>query len=396
MTQAFGQSTDLQSLAHAEPAALRPLPPSRAEAATVSLTLPQPTHTYDVHIGSGLLSELGKLMRAVAPHDRTAIIADINVAQTYGSTVVQAVQAAGYNGVFHKRQFGETNKNLRTVRELYEVFIQKRLERNSPVVALGGGVVGDSVGFAASTYLRGVPFVQVPTSLLSMVDASVGGKVGVNLSHGKNLIGTFCQPMVVVIDVDTLESLPRRELRGGMAECVKHAVIRDPALFAFIESQLDAIMNLDPATMVEFVRRNVQIKADVVMADERERGERAHLNFGHTFAHAIEATAGFERFSHGEAVSLGMVAATRLAATIGLCPADLPDRLVELLTRIGLPTYAHELAQNGHLIDVMRLDKKVADGKIRLILPDRLGHVVIRSDIDEAQIAAVLNTLRRG
>lgn len=395
MTQAYGRSTDLASLAHADAADLPPPPPSRAESATVSLTLAQATLDYQVHIGSGLLGQFGTLMRAVAPHDRTAIIADLNVAQQYGPTLTQSVQAAGYNGVFHKRHFGETEKNLRTVRDIYEVLIQQRLERHSPVVAFGGGVVGDTVGFAASTYLRGVPFVQCPTTLLSMVDASVGGKVGVNLSHGKNLIGAFCQPALVVIDVDTLDTLPRRELRGGMAECVKHAMIRDPALFDWIDAHLEPIMNLDPPTLVELVRRNVQIKADVVMADEREQGERAHLNFGHTFGHAIEATGNYERFSHGEAVSLGMVAATRLAANIGLCPADLTDRLVDLLSRIGLPTGVHELAQNGHLIDYMRLDKKVADGKIRLILPDRLGHVVIRNDITEPQIADTLNTLRR-
>ncbi len=396
MTQAHSRSTDLESLAHADAAALRPNPPARAAMTSVTLTLDQPTHTYDVKIGAGLLAQIGPLMRRVAPHDRTAIVADVAVAPQHGPTVTQSVQAAGYNGVFHTRQFGETGKNLRTVRDLYEVFIKQRLERHSPVVAFGGGVVGDSVGFAASTYLRGVPFIQCPTTLLAMVDASVGGKVGVNLSHGKNLIGSFCQPVLVVIDTDTLESLPRRELRGGMAECVKHAMIRDPALFDWIDANLDRIMNLDPATLVELVHRNVQIKANVVMADEREKGERAHLNFGHTFAHAIEATSGFERFSHGEAVSLGMVAATRLAATIGMCPTDLSDRLVNLLTRIGLPTYAHELAQNGHLIEVMRLDKKVADGKIRLILPDRMGNVVVRNDITEDQIAATLNTLRRG
>jgi 3-dehydroquinate synthase len=396
MTQAHSRSTDLASLAHADASALRPSPPARAATTSVTLTLAQPTHTYDVRIGSGVLAELGPLMRQVAPHDRTAIIADVAVAPHHGPTITQSVQAAGYNGVFHTRDFGEPNKNLRTVRDLYEVFIKQRLERNSPVVAFGGGVVGDSVGFAASTYLRGVPFVQCPTTLLAMVDASVGGKVGVNLSHGKNLIGSFCQPVLVLIDVDTLETLPRRELRGGMAECVKHAVIRDPALFDWIDAQLDAIMNLDPPTMAELVHRNVQIKANVVMADEREKGERAHLNFGHTFAHAIEATCGFERFSHGEAVSLGMVAASRLAATLGLCPADLPDRLVDLLSRIGLPTYAHELAQNGHLLDVMRLDKKVAAGKIRLVLPTGMGSVILYNDATEEQIAATWNTLRRG
>lgn len=393
---AYGRSTELASLAHAQPAALRPLPPARAQAVAVPLELAQPTHRYEVRIGSGLLADLGRLMREVAPHERTAIIADVNVEAHYGPIARQAVEAAGYNGVFHVQQLGEPNKNLRTVRTLYDVLINNRMERKSPVVALGGGVCGDTVGYVASTYLRGVPFVQCPTTLLAMVDASVGGKVGVNLSRGKNLIGSFCQPVLVVIDVDTLETLPRRDMRGGMAECIKHAMIRDPELFAFIEERHEDIFNLDPATLVEFVRRNVAIKAAVVMADEREQGVRAHLNFGHTFAHAIEATCNYERFSHGEAVALGMVAATRLAADIGLCDADLPRRLIDLLARVGLPTYAHELPPNGHLLDVMRLDKKVADGRIRLILPDRLGHVVVRNDIAEEQIAQAFNSLRRG
>jgi 3-dehydroquinate synthase len=227
-----------------------------------------------------------------------------------------------------------------------------------------------------------------------MVDASVGGKVGVNLLQGKNLVGAFHQPALVVIDTDTLSTLPARELRCGLAECVKHAIIRDPRKFDWLEQSLDAILRLDPDALVELVTRNVQIKANVVMADEKETGERAHLNFGHTFAHAIEATAGYGHYHHGEAVALGMVAATRLAADAGRCPRELLDRTVALLDRIGLPTRAGDLAPTDQLMDAMTLDKKVAGGKIRLVLPDRLGAVSIVNDTPAEAIRRAWDSLR--
>jgi 3-dehydroquinate synthase len=228
-----------------------------------------------------------------------------------------------------------------------------------------------------------------------MVDASVGGKVGINLPQGKNLVGAFHQPSLVLIDTDTLATLPQRELRCGLAECVKHGVIRDEKLFAWIEENLDAILVLKPDTLVELVRWNVQIKANVVMADEKETGERAHLNFGHTFAHAIEATAGYatHTYHHGEAVSLGMIAAMHLAVDAGRVPSSLLDRLVRLLARIGLPIRGH-LAPTPQLVESMRLDKKVADGKIRLVLPDRLGAVSIVNDTPEAAIEKAWKAVR--
>jgi 3-dehydroquinate synthase len=288
---------------------------------------------------------------------------------------------------------GERHKTLETVRGVYDTLLAARLERRSPVIALGGGVVGDTAGFAAATYLRGVPFVQCPTSLLAMVDASVGGKVGVNVPQGKNLIGAFYQPMAVVVDPLVLQTLPPRELRCGLAECVKHGVIRDPGLFDWIEERVARIQAIDPAVMTELVARNVAIKARVVEEDEKESGVRAHLNFGHTFAHAIEATSGYGTIEHGEAVALGMAAATQLAVDLGRCDAALLARLTALLEKIGLPTRA-ELAATEELLAAMRLDKKVKAGRMRLVLPDRLGAVSIVEDAPEDAVRAAWESIR--
>jgi len=353
--------------------------------ATVDLQLPH--HRYAIHIEPGAIARLGAIVRDIAPHDKAALMADRQVDDLHGDAAARSLQAASYDVLRTTMPAGEAGKSLDTVRGLYDALLEQRFERRSPVVALGGGITGDTVGFVAATYLRGVPFVQCPTTLLAMVDASVGGKVGVNVPQGKNLIGAFYQPRVVVADTDALQTLPPRELRCGLAECVKHGVIRDPDLFAFIEDNVERILALDSDLMVELVRRNVEIKAAVVAEDEKESGVRAHLNFGHTFAHAIEATQGYDHaFHHGEAVALGMVAATRLAVAQGRVDASLLERLIALLDCIGLPTAAPNLPPIDQLIDTMKLDKKVADGRIRLVLPDRLGAVSVVSDTDESAI----------
>ena len=395
---------------------------------TVELTLPN--HRYDVRIDAGLLRQLGTLVREVAPHARAALLVDEGIADSHGRTAARALSAADYDAVVGVMPTGEEHKTLGSVRGLYNVLLDARLERRSPVIALGGGITGDTAGFVAATYLRGVPFIQVPTTLLAMVDASVGGKVGVNVPQGKNLIGAFHQPHRVVIDVDTLSTLPDRELRCGLAECVKHAVIRDPSLFDWIEANLDRIKRLDPPTMIELVERNVRIKAAVVMEDEKESpgGVRAHLNFGHTFAHAIEAVGAFEAespapareekliggvftfgnrtttkpkpagpakldYHHGEAVSLGMVAATRLATGGGLCEPTLLPRLVGLLQAIGLPTSAPDLPPPDHMLELMRLDKKVKDARLRLVLPVKMGEVVVTGEVPDDAVAAAWASL---
>ncbi len=353
--------------------------------AIVNIQLPH--HGYDVIVDPGVMARLGELTRERAPHRRCALIADQAVYDLHGSGAQAALSAAGYDVLVHALPRGEQHKTLGTVRGAYDVMLGAKLERRSPVVALGGGVTGDTAGFVAATYLRGVPFVQCPTTLLAMVDASVGGKVGVNVPQGKNLIGAFHQPVVVVIDPLVLRTLPPREVRCGLAECVKHAVIRDADLFDWTAEHLDAILALDAAVLTELIARNVAIKADVVMQDEKESGVRAHLNFGHTFAHAIEATRGYGQIEHGEAVALGMVAATRLAVDAGRCAPDVPDRLGPLLERIGLPVRA-DLGPVDTLMAAMRLDKKVADDRIRLVLPEGMGGVTVADDADDQAIAS--------
>jgi 3-dehydroquinate synthase len=365
---------------------------------TVNLTLPH--HQYAIHIGAGLLAELGDLVRAVAPHRQAALFADAAVFDTHALAAVRSLQKADYQVLSRPVVTGEEYKNLDAVRYLYDALLNARLERQSPVIALGGGITGDTVGFVAATYLRGVPFVQCPTTLLAMVDASIGGKVGVNVPQGKNLIGAFYQPVLVVIDTAALATLPARELRCGLAECVKHAVIRDPALFNWIEDNLDSVLALNAAALLDLVHRNVAIKAAVVMADEKESGQRAHLNFGHTFAHAIESAGpegfgGAKSYHHGEAVSLGMVAATRLSVQTGRCESALLDRLTALLRRIGLPVAAPDLAATSALLDAMRLDKKVTAGNIRLVLPEALGSVAVVSDVPDGDIVSAWEALRQ-
>ncbi len=359
-----------------------------------SVELKLPHHRYEVRISPGLLAELGTLARAAAPHDRATLIIDDKITDTHGRSATASMKAAGYNPLVVTMTAGEDHKNLATVEKLYHKLLDERLERRSPVVALGGGIVGDTGGFVAASYLRGVPFVQCPTTLLAMVDASVGGKVGVNMPQGKNLIGAFHQPVLVVIDTDTLKTLPKRELICGLAECVKHGVIRDPELFDWIDANVEAILKLDSAVLVELVERNVRIKAAVVMEDEKESGVRAHLNFGHTFAHAIEAGTEYGKYLHGEAVSLGMVAAARLAVDRGRCDAGLADKLVALLTRIGLPTQANDLPATGKLMSIMGSDKKVKDGRVRLVLPEKLGAVGIVNDTPDDAVEKAWDSLR--
>lgn len=392
---------------------------------TVELNLSGKDHSYEIIIEPGAIDTLGERLARVAPHAKAGAIIDANIEPSHGRVALRALKRGGYDVTVGVMPASEKMKSLKTVQELLAVLLDAKLERKSPVVAIGGGIVGDTTGYVAASYLRGVPFVQVPTTLLSMVDASVGGKVGVNVPQGKNLVGAFHQPVLVVIDPNVLKTLPDRDLRCGLAECVKHGVIRDPDLFSWIEDNLDRILDLDSDALVELVKRNVTIKAEVVMDDEKEQGVRAHLNFGHTFAHAIEASPAVEAkaskkprrrfappprfevpepppqaqsyegpYAHGEAVSLGMVAATSLAVATGRCDSTLLDRLVALLDRIGLPTSSDKLADTELLMDIMQTDKKVKDGQVRLVLPDRLGAVSIVNDTPSEKIAEAWHALR--
>jgi 3-dehydroquinate synthase len=353
---------------------------------------------YDIEVSAGALARVGERIRAAVPSidqgGRAALITDEGVEPHHGRAVAQAMQQQGLDTQVHVIPISEKKKTLGTVHTLYECLLESRHERGHPVVSLGGGICGDVTGFVAATYLRGVPFVQCPTTLLAMVDASVGGKTGVNMPQGKNLIGSFWQPDLVLADVDTLATLPQRELRCGLAECLKHGVIRDASLFEWIVGHHDRIAALDRPTLTELVTRNVQIKAAVVSADEREAGQRAHLNFGHTFAHAIEATTQFGgKYKHGEAVAIGMVAAATLAAEVGLCDGSVPIRIRGAVEAMGLPATG-TLAPTPLLLRAMGHDKKVQAGRLRLVLPTAIGRVVIRDDVDATQIAAAWDAVR--
>jgi 3-dehydroquinate synthase len=357
----------------------------------IGLVLPH--HRYQVVVGAGALERLGEEVRAVAPHDKCALLADRVVRPLYGEAVGGSLREAGYTVVPHAFDAGEPNKTLDTVSRLYDVLLDARLERSSPLVALGGGVTGDTAGFVAATYLRGVPLVQCPTTLLAMVDSSVGGKVGVNVPQGKNLIGAFYQPVLVVIDPQTLRTLPVRELRCGLAECVKHGLLGDASLFAWTETNLNNILALEPVVLAELVAQNVALKAGVVMRDEKERGERALLNLGHTFAHAIEAATGYRVFLHGEAVGLGLICAAALSAAEGRCGSDVVERVRDLLHRIGLPIRA-DLPPRDLLMEAMTFDKKASGGRLRLIVLDGIGAARIASDIAPAAVVHAWEAIR--
>jgi 3-dehydroquinate synthase len=302
--------------------------------------------------------------------------------------VVDSLRAQGFVAEMYEVLDAEEAKSLSWVERVYDRLIDMRLDRRSLVIALGGGVVGDLAGFAAATYMRGVPFVQIPTTLLAQVDSSIGGKTAVNHPRGKNLIGAFYQPRVVLIDVETLQTLPPRDLRSGMAEVVKYGVIAKPDLFELLEqTPLDTLMR-DADRLTQVIRDCCQIKADVVSADEHERGVRLTLNFGHTFGHAIEAAGGFSTYTHGEAVAIGMVWATELSIRMGLCGPELLARLKRLLDAIGLPT-----GLKGHVDgvrDALLMDKKILAGRPRFILVEELGKVSIRDDVPAQLIEEVV------
>jgi len=338
--------------------------------------VPLGDRSYSILIGSGLLPRLGQECHKLGFSRRGAIISDSNVAPRYARRAGQSLQAAGFRTVTLTVPAGEQAKSLQTVQRCYDLLAAHRLERKSFLVALGGGVVGDLAGFVAATYLRGIPFVQVPTTLLAQVDSSVGGKVGVNLKAGKNLVGAFYQPKLVLCDLDTLATLPRREFRAGLAEVIKYGIIRDAALFRRLERVLPKLLQLEPELLADVVARCCQIKAEVVGRDETESGRRAMLNFGHTIGHAIENSVGYGQYLHGEAISLGQSMAAGLSEAVLGLPARDVARIRNLLLAAGLPTrLLLRPAQRRRLFAAMKLDKKVSDGEVRFVLAEKIGKV---------------------
>lgn len=350
--------------------------------------------SYEVRVGDGELSRVGAVAASLPGVTSVVVLTDTRVPQAYPEAVTSSLTEAGFEALWASIPAGEEHKTLATCSEVYDriLSMSPALDRQSLIVTVGGGVVGDVGGFVAATVLRGVRFVQVPTTLLAAVDASVGGKTGVDHRTGKNLIGAFHQPSGVVMDVATLGTLDEAELRSGLAECVKHAMIADASLLEFLEHSASKVSVLDSPTMVELVARNVQIKAQIVSADERESGIRAHLNFGHTVGHAIETSAGYGAITHGQAVALGMRVNCRLAERRGMIESNVLERLDGVLEGMGLELRRAGL-EAASLWEIMLHDKKTRGGRVTVILPRAIGEVAIVSDVRPDEMARALAVL---
>ena len=332
--------------------------------------------SYPVVIGSGVLASVGERLAALGHAGRCAVLTSERVGALYREAVVAALVAAGFAPVVVEIPDGEEHKSLAWLALLYDRFLEAGIERGTPLVALGGGVIGDLGGFAGATLLRGLPVVQVPTTLLAQVDAAIGGKTAVNHAQGKNLIGVFHQPRCVLADVDVLSTLPRRELLAGLSEVIKYGIIGDASLFEAVERQLDALLDLDRELLTWVIATSVRQKADVVSRDERElTGLRATLNYGHTVGHAVEMLTDYRRFLHGEAVAIGMVAAARVSHALGECDAKTVERIRTLLARGGLPTDLPADLDRAALALAMRGDKKTRAGRIRFVALQAIGRV---------------------
>ncbi|MDE0339311.1 MAG: 3-dehydroquinate synthase [Caldilineaceae bacterium] len=346
------------------------------------ITVPTPEGHYHICIGEGILVNAGRLLsnRGVAK-GKAAIVSNAEIAEHYAEFVTESLKKEGYTPVLCLVPEGEEHKTLATVHSLYDQFVAAELDRKSPIIGLGGGVIGDMAGFAAATYLRGAPFVQIPTSLLAMVDASVGGKTAVDLPQGKNLVGAFKQPVVVIIDPEVLAELPAAEFRSGLAEIVKHGILGDPDLFRQLEGQ-------GPANLTQMIADAVRVKVEVVIEDPFEKGRRATLNLGHTFGHAIEQVSSYS-LRHGEAVAIGTIAAARMAVALDRCDAQTAGRIESCLARLELPTEASGLDLND-VYAMMFKDKKRSGRMLRFIIPQAIGDVVIIDDPGEQVVQEAL------
>ncbi|MEW6735485.1 MAG: 3-dehydroquinate synthase [Acidobacteriota bacterium] len=353
--------------------------------------------SYPILIEAGLRHRLGSIVPTILSRhcQQTVIVSNARVFTHYGSAVCDSLKAAGLQVKHILIGDGERFKTLSTAEKVYSFLIQERVERNDCIIALGGGVVGDLAGFVAATYLRGIDFLQLPTTLLGQIDAAIGGKTAVNHPLGKNLIGAFHQPKLVAIDPETLVTLPKRELRAALAEAIKYGVIADAALFALIEQQRAAILAGDMQVLRDMLWRCCAIKAGVVSRDERESGERRILNFGHTIGHALEAVTHYRRFKHGEAVAYGIIGATKIALALNLIEANPAARIEELVYAYGpLPAIAD--LDPDCILQAMNQDKKVIAGQLVFVLPERIGHVIIREAVPIMVVRQALSaTLKR-
>ncbi len=349
-----------------------------------------PNENYDIHVGQGVLRSFGQHLAQLLPGRKAFLVSQPELLNLHGQAVADALREAGFTTETYVIPDGETSKTLETAAALYTHLAESGADRRSVLCAFGGGVVGDLSGFAAATYMRGIPFVQIPTTLLAMVDSSIGGKTGVNHALGKNLIGSFYPPRAVCTDIHLLSSLPEREYLCGLSEIVKAGAIADTALFTLIETEVEAIRRRDEQVLTEMIERAIAVKVRVVQEDPTERGVRAILNFGHTIGHALETVTDYERYSHGEAVAIGMALVAKLSETLGYCPPEARNRLYSTLEALGLPvTYANIDTQ--HLIDVMAHDKKAIDGVVKFVLLQDIGSVIHGQEMPTGALQSLLS-----
>lgn len=344
--------------------------------------------SYPIHIGSGLLTRV----ELILPHIRqkkVVVVTNTTVAPLYLETIESALESAGVSVLPVILPDGEQFKTWETLNLVFDALLGARCERGTTLVALGGGVIGDMGGFAAACYQRGMPFIQVPTTLLSQVDSSVGGKTAINHPLGKNMIGAFYQPKLVLADISTLNTLPERELKAGLAEVIKYGLIRDLDFYAWLEENLEKLLARDPAALTYAIHRSCANKAEVVAADEKETGERALLNLGHTFGHAIETGMGYGEWLHGEAIAAGTLIATELSHQLGWLDEKTVERIEHIFVRAGLPVFSPKLGAARYL-ELMSHDKKVQDGKLRLVLLQEIGKAVVSDRASDTQISAAI------
>ncbi len=355
------------------------------------ITVKLPQDSYQVIIDSGSLPQIGDRLAELNLGRKVLLISNPEIFSYYGKTAISSLKAAGFEVYTHLITAGESYKTLESIRQIYDVALEHHFERTSTFIALGGGVIGDMTGFAAATWLRGLNFLQIPTSLLAMVDAAIGGKTGVNHPQGKNLIGAFYQPKLVAIDPDVLKTLPTREFRAGMAEVIKYGIIWDADLFALLEraDEIDSFDRLDPQLLQTILVRSIEAKADLVSKDEKEAGVRAILNYGHTIGHAVESLTNYQSLVHGEAVAIGMVAAGKIATVMGNWSEQEAQRQDRLIEKARLPLSIPSQLDKQAIIAALQNDKKVKAGKVRFVIPTEIGLATISARVTTGVIETV-------